>query len=471
MKDKRISIRRREMFFASLGAVALAACGGGFGDEAATTTAREAPSQRAAFRVPPETAPQHAVMLASPTIDYKAGWSALAVQALMIRELITTADVVYLVNTDAGDDLAGGDVGALTNALLALGVPLSAIDARVHFHKVPHADLWVRDYGGIFMSNGRGALEVVDFDFDGYGYNAYADPAIRAVYDFDNDLSLRAADALGLPTRRSALIAEGGNLHFDGRGGVVACETGLLGRNPGWTKTAVEVELRRVFGIDRVIWLPRGLATDAHTVLQTPYWIGAEPVYNVGVNHADEMVAWVDERTILLPEVTAADLAAAEAAGDATVPITHQALQQAHAALAGAAAAAGRQLEIVRVPEPGAIVVEIDAADPVYGFIAALDHHPLQRLIGAERFAAGEPVKFALAASYMNFVVCNGVVLVPAFHKPGRDPALAAKDAAFKAIVESRYPGRRVVQIEVDALTVGGGGMHGFTLQIPGATA
>jgi agmatine deiminase len=91
----------------------------------------------------------------------------------------------------------------------------------------------------------------------------------------------------------------------------------------------------------------------------------------------------------------------------------------------------------------------------------------VHRLVGAERFAAQEPVKFALAASYMNFVVSNGIVLVPAFHKPGREPALAAKDAAFKSIVESRYPGRRVVQVDVDAVTVGGGGMHCITQQIP----
>jgi agmatine deiminase len=325
----------------------------------------------------------------------------------------------------------------------------------------------MRDYGGIFMSNGRGALEVVDFDFDGYGYVPFASADTKAVYDFDNDFSLRAAQALDLPTRRTPLIAEGGNLHFNGHGTVVAVETGLLGRNPGWTRTAVEVELRRVFGIQRVLWLPRGLATDAHTVLQTPYAIGGEPVYNVGVNHADEMIAWVDDHTVLLPEVTAADLAAAQAAGDPTAQISHDALQQAYQVLSVATDSDGLPLEIVRVPEPGAIVIDLDPADGIYGFMASLDHHPVHRLVGAERFAAQEPVKFALAASYMNFVVSNGIVLVPAFHKPGREPALAAKDAAFKSIVESRYPGRRVVQVDVDAVTVGGGGMHCITQQIP----
>ena len=72
-----------------------------------------------------------------------------------------------------------------------------------------------------------------------------------------------------------------------------------------------------------------------------------------------------------------------------------------------------------------------------------------------------------LPASYMNFVVANGVVLVPRFFKPGRAPALEAKDAAFKATIEACYPGRRVVQVDVDALVVGGGGMHCITQHIP----
>jgi agmatine deiminase len=453
-------LRRRDLLLAGFGAAALAACGGG--DLAGDAVPREQPAAADghAFRMPPETAPQRAVMLASPTLDYKVGWSTLAVQAAMIRELVTTVDVAYLVNGPA-------DADALRSTLLALGVAPETLDARIRFHEVPHADLWVRDYGGLFLTDGRGALEVVDFDFDGYGYNPFASPDLRAAYDYDNDLSVRTAAALGLPCRRSALIAEGGNLHVSGDGLAVVVESSIFGRNPGWSRKSVEAELRRVLGIRAVAWLPRGLATDAHTVLQTPYDIGGEPVYNVGVNHVDEMIAFVDERTVLLPEVTPADLAAAEVAGDETVPITHVALQRAFEVLSSAKDAHGRPLQIVRVPEPGAIVIDLEPADGSYGFIASLDHHPLHRLVGAETFAALQPVRYALAASYMNFVVANGVVLVPAFHKPGRDPALAAKDAAFKAIVEQRYPGRRVVQVDVDALIVAGGGLHCITQQIP----
>ncbi|MFT3665223.1 agmatine deiminase family protein [Piscinibacter sp.] len=450
----RATLNRRHLLLGTLGSLALAACGGG-GDAAP------------AFRVPAETETQQAVLMASLGYDYKHDWSTLDTQARMIRELVAHVPVIYLVNTDQSDQPDGGDAGALTQALLGLGVPQSTIDARVRLLRVEHGEFWVRDYGGIFLSNGRGEHRVVDFEFDGYGYNAFGGPDTVDLYDFDNDLAVRVAESLRHPVERSPLIAEGGNLHFNGQGTVIALEIGLLGRNPGWSKTQIEDEIKRVFGVRKMLWLPRNLPTDAHAVRQTPYLVGGEHVYNLGVTHIDEMVAWVDARTLLLPEVTAAELAAAQAAGDPIGMLAHEVLEEAHTILRGASNEAGQPLDIVRVPEPGAILIDIGPDDVLYQAIADLDHHPVQRLVGAEAFAGNQPVKFVLPASYMNFLVTNGLVLIPQFHAEGRDPSLEEKDARFKSIIETCYPGRRVVQLNVDAILAGGGGMHCISQQVP----
>lgn len=153
------------------------------------------------------------------------------------------------------------------------------------------------------------------------------------------------------------------------------------------------------------------LGDGSHTVMQTPYTIAGEPVYNVGVTHIDEMVAWVDESTLLLPEVTAEELAAADAAGDAVTRIAHEVLAEAYAILSAATDQDGRPLRIVRVPEPGPIVVEIGPNDAAWQMVADMDQHPVHRLRGAERFANGERVKYLLPASYMNFLVTDGLVV------------------------------------------------------------
>ncbi len=437
------------------GAGLLAACGGNDDEDLSV------------FRMPAETEPQSAVMLASPSMDYKEGWSIQAVQVEMIAALLPHVRIIYLVNSDAADDPADNEVLSMRQALIAAGVAAAQIDTRVDFRKVDHADVWVRDVGGLVLKNGLGQHRVIDFDFDGYGYIPFGSEATDEFYSYDNDESVRFAQAMGWPVLRSPLVTEGGNLHVNGRGTVIATEIATLGRNPQLSREAVEAELKRVLGVRHVIWVPRSLAADAHTVLQTPYMIAGEAVYNVGVNHIDEVLAWVDDRTLLLPEVSEAEAAAAEAAGDPTARINRDVLEGVAAILAAARDQDGRPFQVIRAPDPGPLIIDIGPDDGIWQSIADLDHHPVHRLQGAERFENGEDAKFMLAAGYMNYVVANGVVLIPRFAKPGRDPALVDKDEAFRKLIVACYPGREVVQIDVDALTVGGGGMHCITQQIP----
>jgi hypothetical protein len=408
-------LRRRDLLLAGFGAAALAACGGG--DLAGDAVPREQPAAADghAFRMPPETAPQRAVMLASPTLDYKVGWSTLAVQAAMIRELVTTVDVAYLVNGPA-------DADALRSTLLALGVAPETLDARIRFHEVPHADLWVRDYGGLFLTDGRGALEVVDFDFDGYGRAGAALPPLGA--DCRGRQPARQRRWAGRGRRVEHLRPQPG-LEPQVGGGRAAARAG----HPRRGVAAAGAGDRRAHG-----------AADA-------------------LRHRRRAGLQRRRQPRRRDDRLRRRAHGAAARSDARRP---------RGGRGGRRRDGADHPRGVAARVRGAVVGEgREPADGSYGFIASLDHHPLHRLVGAETFAALQPVRYALAASYMNFVVANGVVLVPAFHKPGRDPALAAKDAAFKAIVEQHYPGRRVVQVDVDALIVAGGGMHCITQQIP----
>lgn len=65
----------------------------------------------------------------------------------------------------------------------------------------------------------------------------------------------------------------------------------------------------------------------------------------------------------------------------------------------------------------------------------------------------------AFCLSYVNFYVANGGVVMPAYGAPGDEPARRAVAAAF--------PDRRVVQVDVRDIAVGGGGIHCITQQQP----
>jgi agmatine deiminase len=66
----------------------------------------------------------------------------------------------------------------------------------------------------------------------------------------------------------------------------------------------------------------------------------------------------------------------------------------------------------------------------------------------------------AFLSTYMNYYVCNGAVIAPEF---GDAPA----DAEAKRVLADLFPGREIVQLNIDALAAGGGGIHCATQQQP----
>lgn len=64
------------------------------------------------------------------------------------------------------------------------------------------------------------------------------------------------------------------------------------------------------------------------------------------------------------------------------------------------------------------------------------------------------------AAGYINFYICNGAVIAPEFGDPETDQAARQE-------LERLFPDRRVVQVNIDAIAAGGGGIHCTTQQEP----
>ena len=119
-------------------------------------------------------------------------------------------------------------------------------------------DSWMRDIGPTFVRVDGGGLAAVDWIFNGWGAQEWA--------EWGNDARIAAlvAEAGGVPVLSSEMVNEGGAIHVDGRGAVLVTRTVQLdpGRNPEWSASEVESELVRLLGADRVVWLDRGLTRD-----------------------------------------------------------------------------------------------------------------------------------------------------------------------------------------------------------------
>jgi agmatine deiminase len=406
------------------------------------------------YRFPAEFSRQARVMMASSTYQsFRRCWPVNDVKLAMCAELLKSESVLFLVNsTDEAD--------AFRRDLSARGVDLCRLECRV----VPHSDHWVRDVGGTFVLDAAGKLNVIQWKFDGYGYNSHMCEADRASFVHDAGLAARVAASLSLPLVPVDLVCEGGNLHVNGQGLVMATERGLLDQNPQKSKKEIEELIHGALGTSKLLWLPEVLASDVHAVKLSPFRFGGnEWVTAMGVNHVDELAVFCSPDTVLLPEITDEELREAQEAQDPTAAISRRALDKALEVLLA------NNLNVVRVPEPGPIIVELTPQDAMYGVLASFAAHEPNKWRGTALFAEGKPVKHLMAASYMNFLVANDVCLVPRFYKTGRDARLQEKDEKFRATIELLFAPRRVAQIDVDALAVGGGGMHCISQQIPQA--
>ena len=208
------------------------------------------------------------------------------------------------------------------------------------------------------------------------------------------------ATAAGAPLNMHGFILEGGALDHDGEGTVLTTGQCLLNpnRNAGWTQEQAEAALAQALGAKKVLWLGEGLQND-HTD-----------------GHVDNLARFVAPGVVTCPVAWGRNDPNAKAYDDAA------------RRLAEATDAAGRPLQVVRIPSPGWI-------DSVSG-----DKGPAP-------------------ASHMNFLIANQAVIVPTYaDQPGR--------LAVEAL-QHLYPDRTVMGLPSVAILTGGGSFHCITQQEP----
>ena len=80
---------------------------------------------------------------------------------------------------------------------------------------------------------------------------------------------------------------------------------------------------------------------------------------------------------------------------------------------------------------------------------------------------ADAEIEIVLAASYTNYVVANGVVLVPQYDRPGRPKRFAEADQRARSALGRLFPGRKIVGINAEPVNAGGGGLNCISNNMP----
>ncbi len=205
------------------------------------------------FLMPAETAAHDRIWMAFPSSGYALGDTESDAEAARrtwaaVARATSEFTPVTVVVSESQTENARRHLGEETTH------PISIVNAELD-------DAWMRDIGPTYVFDDEGRLHAVDWVFNGWGAQEWAK------WDHDQHIGRQVAELSGTPVISSELRNEGGGIHVDGQGTVLATRSVQLdpGRNPGLTEADVEAEFARTIGARKVIWLDRGLHRDNQT--------------------------------------------------------------------------------------------------------------------------------------------------------------------------------------------------------------
>jgi agmatine deiminase len=354
------------------------------------------------YRMPAEWEPHTATWIAWPhnRDDWPGKFAPIPWVYTEIVRHLSRVELVHIIVRDRAMKRHAAD------RLDAAGVNLES----VRFFKASTDRVWLRDSGPTFVVKDEPAGDAADrVGLIDWKFNAWAK---YDNYRHDNRLPRKLARWLGFPRwvprvdqdgRPVRVVMEGGAIDVNGRGTLLTTEECLLGevqaRNPGLDRVGVEQVLADYLGIRHVVWLGRGIHGDDTH------------------GHVDDLARFVDPRTVVTVVEPRAD------------DPNHEPLQDNLRRLQAARDQDGEPLRVVELPMPRPVVFD------------------------------GQ----WLPASYANFYIANGLVLVPTFNEPADRLALDT--------LASLFPDREVVGIHSVDLVLGLGTLHCLSQQQPSGSA
>jgi len=228
-----------------------------------------------------------------------------------------------------------------------------------------------------------------------WGYNAWGNKYPPC--DLDDALPQHVAKLRELPLFSPGIVMEGGSLDVNGQGTLLTTESCLLNpnRNPDLSKAQIEQYLKDYLGVTHILWLGDGIVGDDTD------------------GHVDDLTRFVDPQTV----VTVVEKDPADE--------NFKPLQENLERLKTMKDQDGGPLRVVELPMPRRLEYE------------------------GQR----------LPASYANFYIANGKVIVPTY----RDP----NDRKAVEILQGVFPDRRVIGLDSLELIWGLGSFHCISQQEP----
>ncbi|MEE3716432.1 agmatine deiminase family protein [Tumidithrix elongata RA019] len=268
-------------------------------------------------------------------------------------------------------------------------------DIPVRFHLIPFGDIWMRDISPIFTTKHQEKSQENTTAALTFQWNGWGH---KYMLEGDDLVAERIAKSLQIPTFQFPWVLEGGAVEVDGQGTCLTTKQCLLNpnRNPEMSQAEIESGLKQALGVRKILWIESGLLND-HTD-----------------GHIDTIARFVAPSVVMCMQAAS------------TEDPNYQVLEDIAEQLSRFTDARDRPLTVVRIPSPG-LVLDSD----------------------------GE----IMPASYLNFYIANGGVIVPTYDSPFDRQAVEA--------ISAHFPNRTTVGLSAKTILLGGGAFHCITCHQP----
>lgn len=268
-------------------------------------------------------------------------------------------------------------------------------DSKMLFREIPSNDTWARDHGPISVWVDD-VPYVLDFAFNGWG--------LKFPANYDNQITRRLYNSGGAfratvgyqPMKH--IILEGGSIESDGNGTILTTSQCLLSANRNEYKNRAEIEdyLKMLFDAKRILWLDHGYLAGDDTD-----------------SHIDTLARFCDPETIAYVKCLDEN--------DEHYPE----LAKMEEELKAFTTLEGKPYRLIPLPMPEAVYEE------------------------GER----------LPATYANFLIVNGAVLMPIYQ--------SSTDEVAKNALQKAFPDREIIPVNCLPLIKQHGSLHCVTMQLP----
>ena len=265
----------------------------------------------------------------------------------------------------------------------------------IQFVELPYNDTWARDHGPISVLD-NGIPTILDFGFNGWGNK------FDARLDNQITVGLFRKGIFNTETGYTDcndFILEGGSIETNGKGTILTTSACLLNqnRNPWYSKSDIEDKLKELLGANRFLWLDYGHLEGDDTD-----------------SHIDTLARFCDENTIAYVQCTNPD------------DPHYEELNRMEMQLKALKDMDGNPYRLIPLP-----------------MVSPIFNEEGQRM----------------GATYANFLIINGAVLLPVY-------GVREDEEALK-IIEGIFPGREVIGINCLPLIRQNGSLHCITMQLP----